>query len=499
MPQSMNRREMLLAAGGVTFLGLAAVKGGFRLFSDIPPRKLLYTALPYIQPGPASRLEDGKETTAVCWQTEDRPANFTVEFGVAGQLDRKAVIERTKPYASSKSPLNYVAMCSELKLNTKYDYRVKQDDALVAEGYFTTRKPRGTPTRFVAFGDNSYGDAGQRAVAFHAYKTLPDFVMNTGDNVYGNGLNNEYARHFFPIYNCDAASEASGAPLLRSVPFYTVIANHDVTGKNPAGGPAADFDKNPDSLGYYANMVLPANGPQPPQATPIIGKPPLLDHFRRGNPRFPRQANYSFDAGDCHFLCIDSNVYVDPTDQRWHDYLAADLGSTDARWKFVVYHHPAFNVGLSHYKQQHMRLFAPLFEKHGVDFVLSGHEHNYQRTMPIRFRPAGPSQGGKAPDGVRFVPGEFAVDRSFDGKSNLKPDGVIHLTTGAGGRSLYGPDAHDKPEKWLRPEDKNIAYCTTFISDRHSFTLFEINGPELSLKQIDQWGQTVDEIRVRKG
>src|SRR5687767_1883915 len=238
MPQSLTRREMFLAAGGVTFLGLVAARGGFRLTADIPPRKLLYTALPYIQPGPASKLEDGKETMAVCWQTEDKPANFTVEFGIGGKLDQRATIERTKPYAGSRSPINYVAMATHLKLGTKYDYRVKQEDALVAEGYFTTRKPRGTPTRFVSFGDNSYGDPGQRAIAFHAYKALPDFVMNTGDNVYGSGLNSEYVKHFYPIYNCDAASEASGAPLLRSVPFYTVIANHDVVGKNPAGGPA---------------------------------------------------------------------------------------------------------------------------------------------------------------------------------------------------------------------------------------------------------------------
>src|SRR5688572_9866226 len=115
MPQSMTRREMLLAAGGVTFLGLAATRGGFRLTAEIPPRKLLYTALPYIQPGPASKLEDGKETMAVCWQTEDKPANFTVEFGVGGMLEHRAVIERTKPYAGSRTPINYLALASKLK------------------------------------------------------------------------------------------------------------------------------------------------------------------------------------------------------------------------------------------------------------------------------------------------------------------------------------------------------------------------------------------------
>ena len=89
------------------------------------------------------------------------------------------------------------------------------------EGYFTTRKPRGTPIRFVAFGDNSYGDPGQRAIAWHAHQARPDFVMNTGDNVYEHGLDSEYIRYFFPIYNADVGSPQTGAPLLRSVPFYT--------------------------------------------------------------------------------------------------------------------------------------------------------------------------------------------------------------------------------------------------------------------------------------
>ena len=53
----------------------------------------------------------------------------------------------------------------------------------------------------------------------------------------------------------------------------------------------------------------------------------------------------------------------------------------------MVYHHPAFNAGAEHYEEQQMRALSPLLEKHGVDFVLSGHEHNYQRTMPLRFAP----------------------------------------------------------------------------------------------------------------
>jgi len=91
------------------------------------------------------------------------------------------------------------------------------------EGYFTTRQPRGRRIRFVAFGDNSYGGVSDRAIAYQTYKQHPDFVMNCGDNVYESGTDAEYQRYFFPVYNADVAGPREGAPLLRSVLFYTVI------------------------------------------------------------------------------------------------------------------------------------------------------------------------------------------------------------------------------------------------------------------------------------
>ncbi len=309
------------------------------------------------------------------------------------------------------------------------------------EGFFTTRKPRGVKTRFVAFGDNSFGDVSDRAIAFQAFKAMPDFVMNAGDNVYESGLDDEYARYFFPVYNADQAGPRIGAPLLRAVPFYTVIANHDVHGKDAKKNPVADFDKNPDALGYFTNMHLPLNGPNANQPVPVIGNPDAIDGFKAvATDRFPKMANYSYDYGDAHFLCLDSNVYVDPTDHALQAWIESDISSTDARWKFVVYHHPAFNVGNEHYHEQHMRALAPLFEKLGVTMVLSGHEHTYQRTRPIRFAPRDLSDAKLVNKSNRLVPGDFAVDRTYDGVKSVKPDGVIYLTTGAGGKHLYDPE-----------------------------------------------------------
>lgn len=501
MSETLTRRQFLRSAGGVTFLALVPVGGGLFAAPEINlPR---FTALPYLQPGASSRLVDGAEAVVIAWQTEVRPAEFQMEFGHSRSYGKTAALvrtERRQGAGAADQRYNYTAALSGLALGSRYHYRLRGNGHTIAEGEFTTRKGRGTPTRFVAFGDNAYGDPGEKAVAYHAYQANPDFIMNTGDNVYESGRDSEYARYFFPVYNADRAAPRAGAPLLRSVPFYTVIANHDVHHKDAQGHPAADFDEAPDALAYYTAMHLPQNGPPTPaRPTPVLGDPALITAFQScAGPRYPRQANYSFDYGDAHFLCLDSNVYVDPQDAALRAWIAADLSATDALWKFVIYHHPAFNVGDNHYKEQHMRALSPLLEAHGVDFCLSGHEHTYQRTMPLRFRPTDLARADPSHGADRRIPGQFICDRAFDGKTQTRTDGILYITTGAGGKELYDPDFDHAPEKWRHTDDGNIDYVARFVSEQHSFTVFELNGQELTMTQMGEHGDVLDTIRVSR-
>ncbi len=526
MQEKMTRRNLLQAAGGVTFLALLPggtvapaiaaealgrnISGGDALLTA-PGAGLLpvFTALPFLQPGGAgTRLSENDETVVLAWQTDDTPAEFSVSVGKkrGDKTNTTVTPERSERHwgkgEDAEAVYDYAASLTNLALGTRYEYRVTMNGATLAEGFFTTRKKRGQKTRFVTFGDNSFGDISDRAIAFQAYQARPDFVMNTGDNVYEGGLVNEYARYFFPVYNANVADERVGAPLLRSVPFYTVIANHDVHDKDASGHPAADFDKSPDSLAYYTNMRLPLNGLETPASpTPIVGKETATqDVFRESaGPRFPRMANYSFDYGDAHFCCLDSNVYVDPTDAALQAWIDTDLTQTDAAWKFVVYHHPAFNVGREHYTEQHMRVLSPIFEKRGVSVVLHGHEHNYQRTVPFKFAPANTENARKnVGTKNRLTPGAFTLDKGFDGKTQTVPNGIIYITTGAGGKRLYDTDWNAAPEKWLHPEDDNLAYIARLVSDRHSLTVIDMDAQSLELKQIDQWGNAIDTCRITK-
>jgi hypothetical protein len=502
----MNRRDFLRSAGGVTFLALTPVGRGLfaaptgAAVSPLP----LFTALPYIQPGSQSVLVDGQETMVIAWQTHAALADFSVHFGTTPRYGGHATpthLPRAAGHGGDvETRYDWSAELAGLRLGQKYFYRVQGNGQTLAEGFFSTRQPRGRKVRFVSFGDNSYGDISDRAIAYYTYMQHPDFVMNCGDNVYESGTDDEYQRYFFPVYNADLAGPRIGAPLLRSVPFYTVIANHDVQDKDANGNEIADFKKNPDALAYYTAMHLPLNGPESiTYQTPTIGPPSALEAFRSSaGKRFPRMANYSFDYGDVHFLCVDSNRYIDPNDANLQHWIISDLTSTDAIWKFVVFHHPPFNVGAEHYEVQHMRVLAPLFESLKVDFVLSGHEHNYQRARPLMFMPDGPGKSSQVGGKDRRVPGRFTIDTAFDGVRQTRPRGVLYVVTGAGGKHLYDPGFTENPDLWRHADDGNADYVAKMVTDRHSLTVFDVDGKCLTLSQKDEVGIEFDRIIVTK-
>lgn len=504
MPETLTRRALLGAAGGVTFLALAPARGGFAFATREPipaGRFPLFTALPYLQPGPdGGPLHDDRESLVVAWQTDGRAAEFQVEVRGRGEF-RPVRTERViGDKEDAEKRYNYAAQIDGLALGTRYTYRVTMDGRTLLEGFFTTRKPRGRKTRFVAFGDNSFGDVSDRMIAHQAYRAAPDFVMNTGDNVYDDGTDDQYARHFFPVYNADQIGPRTGAPLLRSVPFYSVLGNHDVHGKDAKGHPVADFDKNPDSLAFFTNLHLPLNGRDPHPFVPTLqGAAKARSIFTTcAGDRFPTMGNYRFDYGDAHFLCLDSNLYVDPNDPALQAWIEADLNATDAAWKFVVFHHPSFHVGHEHFAEQHMRVLAPIFERCGVAVVLCGHEHTYQRTVPLRFAPTETKNASAVGTKARLVPGRFTLDRAYDGVRHTQPDGVIYVTTGAGGKHLYDPELNDNPALRLHPEDGNLNFLASFNSDRHSLTVVDMDAQSLSFRQVDQWGGTIDRFRITR-
>jgi hypothetical protein len=112
-----------------------------------------------------------------------------------------------------------------------------------------------------------------------------------------------------------------------------------------------------------------------------------------------------------------------------------DLDSSKQTWKIVVFHQPAFSSGDATIVNNQMRSIAKLLEDHGVNMVFNGHEHNYQRSLPIRAT----DRTSATPNTTAGSPAVY-VDQRFDGTHNTVPDGVLYLVEGAGGNRDFDGD-----------------------------------------------------------
>jgi uncharacterized repeat protein (TIGR01451 family) len=136
------------------------------------------------------------------------------------------------------------------------------------------------------------------------------------------------------------------------------------------------------------------------------------------------------------------------------DRLINDLDSSSQTWKFVVFHQPAFSSGNFTIRNCQMRGVANLLEDHGVNVVFNGHEHNYQRTFPLRAEAgvAAPNPAG---------PPAVDIDTSYDGVSQTVPDGVLYIVEGSG-RNREFDGALNQPRGLGPGVDQDDAATGTF-------------------------------------
>jgi 3',5'-cyclic AMP phosphodiesterase CpdA len=89
---------------------------------------------------------------------------------------------------------------------------------------------------------------------------------------------------------------------------------------------------------------------------------------------------WSRTIGDVLLVGLDSNRPRDPEQRAW---LERTLGGSDAPWKIVALHHPPYSAGYQGSHHSVREAFVPLFERYGVRLVLSGHDHDYQRSKVL--------------------------------------------------------------------------------------------------------------------
>jgi hypothetical protein len=316
-----------------------------------------------------------------------------------------------------------------------------------------------------------------------------DLILNTGDNVYTFGSEGNYRDFFFPVYNSDQDSNESGAPILRHKLFFHTDGNHDL-GSTGVSVNLLASDSSPrfsgnidggDALSYFNDFYFPQNGPEgfdiqnawngdtsaatgmtftyleknytSPAAIEAFRASTTVDTGKGPQSQIDHQSNYSFDYGNAHFLFLDANPHLFndnlPSSNAFNaappvftaypsglrEWIINDLDSSKQLWKIVVYHQPAFTSGDATIVNNQMRAVAKLLEDHGVSMVFNGHDHNYQRSLPIRSttRTAGPVST------TAGTPAVF-VDSLFDGTTHTVPDGVLYLVEGAGGNRDFDGD-----------------------------------------------------------
>jgi len=92
----------------------------------------------------------------------------------------------------------------------------------------------------------------------------------------------------------------------------------------------------------------------------------------------------------------------------------------------------------------------------------------------------------------------MTIDRAFDGVANTRPDGILYIVTGAGGRHLYDTGFTDNPSRWTHADDGHVDYVAKMVTDRHSLSVFDIDGARLTMTQIDESGREIDRIASRR-
>jgi hypothetical protein len=354
---------------------------------------------------------------------------------------------------------------SGLAPGTRYTYTVEAGTQVLAGAdgscSFVTPPLAGTarPTRIWVLGDSGTATQAERQVRdayTHYTGTRPtDLWLMLGDNAYPAGSDTDYQAGVFDIFPAT----------LRSVALWPTLGNHDTYSSGPGSA------LHP----YFDIFNLPVRG-------------------SAGGAASGTEAYYSFTYGNIHFICLDSCESDRSPGGPMLSWLKADLAATHSRWLIAFFHHPPYSKGAHDSdnpanegnKQIEMRQNAlPLLEAAGVDLVLSGHSHSYERS--------------------RLISGHYGAS------ATLAPSMVLN----AGDGSVRGGGPYVKPV--LRGPHQGTVYAVVGSSGQVTYggtmnhpvmarsllalgsLVLDVDGRRLDARFLDGTGAVLDEFTIWKG
>ncbi len=298
--------------------------------------RLHFTQPPYLNTPTSSSIE-------LSWET-DRPIEATVEWGETAETLSK------RSFALGDARIGGTKL-EGLEADTPYFYRVSGVDAdgnRIDSGLlsFRTAPPEGAPFTIAVSADTEARTHINSRMSALIWEERPNLLLLAGDLTDGGSLENrfEWTHEYF----------AGMGPLLGRVPV----------------------------------IAAPGNGE---------GE---LHWFRHYHRQPGDEAFFNIRYGDAEIFVIDSNLEAREKREpgfraRQKAWLEQALAISTAKWKIAMHHHALMSTDENDYGDSWTGRsqagdavvtaeFQPLYEKHGVDLVIVGHLHTYERSWPIR-------------------------------------------------------------------------------------------------------------------
>ncbi len=401
---------------------------------------------PYLQMGTPSSV-------TARWRT-DTATDSVVRYGLSSSnLDQSTSV--------AASTTEHEVALTGLSANTRYYYSVGDSSGALAGGdestYFETGPTIGDAqlTRIWVIGDAGTADSNAQAVydAYRSYAgdTYTDLWLMLGDNAYDDGTDSEYQTAVFDIY----------PELLRQTVVWPTIGNHD----------AVASDSPTESGPYFDIFNLPRQG-------------------ELGGAASGTEAYYSFDYANIHFIVLDSHDTNRQPGSPMLTWLESDLQTATADWLIAFWHHPPYSKG-SHDSDSEGRLIdmrenvLPILEDYGVDLVLAGHSHSYERSILLdsHYGSSGSLTSSMILDGGDGrVDGDGAYNKATGGLG--AHEGAVYVVAGSSGKLSNG--SLDHPAMYV-----SLLQLGSVVLD--------VNGLVLDASFINDSGAVTDYFTLTKG
>jgi hypothetical protein len=425
---------------------------------------------------------DPRRQMTIRWQTTQRVQNPRVRIGLDTAYGREIpaqVTPLTTALLTSRLVQHYaVAEVDGLQPGTTYHYQVVHDgpgrgSVVTDDATFTTAPAQGaSPFTFTAFGDQ---DVGKTSAAMDALLASfrPSFHLLAGDLAYADSTGRGLATDRF-----EPSRWGQYLPQIdrvaRTVPWMVALGNHEIEAVYSPHGYG----------GFESRFTMPANGPD-------------------GCP-----GTYSFVYGNVAVVSLDANEvtaefpanvgYSDGRQVSWARLRLATLRQDPAvDFVVVVMHQCAYSTGAHGSDAGVRRDFVPLIDAAGADLVISGHNHSYERSDPIR--------GGRA---TRDAPSGSTVNPATDGTTYVVVGGGGATSTGFWGQPerndlapYTGPDAIPAPVQGATTEQVSWSRARY---EGHCLLAVDVDpgsagGPTMRLRAVDAQGRTIDTVTLRRG